>query len=315
MVFISNRFTSSSNISSTVVNPDPDPVPTNPDQKSYNFINITNYETHDNQTKAIIDQAIQKWESVIISTPNNIFLNFSINISLLSEGVLGGASMSKYYVIQSQTVEDYEDPNNPGFINPNLYTNYFLGQVIGKEGNITLNSTYWEPYKTSLRDDGLSNAYYVLLHELGHLIGIGPLWWLKNTRGYDTDTNTYFYMGSRAIQKYNESLVYTNPNGATVDLLFIPIEDNGGSGTALVHPEEGQESGVSTNTRKLDGVLYPGLDEEIMTGWIENDTQPLPLSIISVGFCHDLGYTVNYTNADFYALPYDNEDPKGEIPQ
>lgn len=54
------------------------------------------------------------------------------------------------------------------------------------------------------------------------------------------------------------------------------------------------------------GVLYPGLDREIMTGWIENNSNSLPLSSITVGFFHDLGYNIDYTNADFFNIMYDN---------
>lgn len=319
MVFISNHFTNRQN-NTNILDPGPDPDDNddpiaNPDQKLYNFINITNYNLLSNNDQAIIDQCVHKWESVINSTPNGIFLNISINISTLSEGILGGASLSKYYVISSQTFEDYEDPQNPGFINPNIYSNYYLGDCIGSHGNITLNSNYWNNSITTLRDDGKSNAYYILLHEIGHLFGIGALWNLQNTKGLDPDTNTYFYVGSRAVQEYNKSISYTSPSGPTYNLLFVPVEDDGGNGTALSHPEEGHESGISTNTRTFDGILYPGLDEEIMTGWLENDTRPLPVSSITVGFLHDLGYNVNYNGADPYTIPYDNDDPKGEIPR
>ena len=43
-----------------------------------------------------------------------------------------------------------------------------------------------------------------------------------------------------------------------------------------------------------------------MTGWIENNSNSLPLSSITVGFFHDLGYNIDYTNADFFKIIYDN---------
>jgi hypothetical protein len=306
MVFISNHFTNKQ--SSIIINPPPPPDPPADESKSYQFITITNYNSHTSSTKTIIDEVVAKWESVIISTPNNIFIEITINFAQLGSGILGGATLSNYYHISSQTIESYTNPTNPSQINPNLYSNYYLGQVIPKSGSIELNSSIWDSYTSIVRVDGKNNAYYILLHEIGHILGIGPLWYLQNTRGVDSNTNTIFYMGSKAINKYNNSLLFTNPQNP-ITLSFIPIEDDGGDGTVGFHPEEGHELGVSSDDRTLSGVFYPGLNREIMTGWIENDTGTLPLSSITVGFLYDLGYTVNFNNADLYIIPYDNGMP------
>jgi hypothetical protein len=304
MVFFATHFTNSNK--STIVNPPPPGGGINENEKKYNFINITNYEIHNTTTKNIIDSVISKIETIILSTPNNIFIDIDINFSIMSSPeILGSAYLNKYYVISSQTVESYTDPNNSELINPNLYNNYSLGNVISKEGTINFNQDIWNDYSLTNRIDGNSNAYYILLHELGHILGIGSLWYLKNSRGLDTITNTLFYRGSNAIREYNDSITFTNPNDP-INFQYIPIEDNGGPGTEGLHPEEGVELGVSTNSRTLDGVLYPGLNREIMTGWIENNSNSLPLSSITVGFFHDLGYNIDYTNADFFNIMYDN---------
>ena len=78
------------------------------------------------------------------------------------------------------------------------------------------------------------------------------------------------------------------------------------SGTANVHLEEGEEQRVSSNNRYLNGVLYPGLDHELMTGWSDSINYPLPMSRITLGCLEDLGYQVNYSEAEYYDInnPY-----------
>ena len=62
-----------------------------------------------------------------------------------------------------------------------------------------------------------------------------------------------------------------------------------------------------------NGVLHPGLDQELMTGWVENFTEKeydnpdipkdMPISRITIGLLDDLGYLVDYNSADPYDGP------------
>lgn len=125
--------------------------------------------------------------------------------------------------------------------------------------------------------------YGVILHEMGHVLGIGTLWsaqGLTSTSGADGPV----YNGTQAVAKYNE-IFGTN-------FTSIPIEDSGGGGTALLHPEEGD------NARTIGGVTAPPLDNEVMTGFAEGVGVDTPLSTISIGFLDDLGYSVEYKEAD-----------------
>ena len=83
------------------------------------------------------------------------------------------------------------------------------------------------------------------------------------------------------------------------NLVGIPVEDNGGYGTQDVHPEE-TNSIYSSLARYINDVYHPGLDHELMTGWSERNVIT-PLSKISIGFLEDIGYIVNYNEAE----PYD----------
>ena len=86
----------------------------------------------------------------------------------------------------------------------------------------------------------------------------------------------------------------------------MPLENDGGPGTSIVHPEEGYEEGGSENNRYFNGVFHPGLDEELMTGWTEKgkNSIKLPLSRVTIGMIEDLGYVVDYDAADPFTINY-----------
>jgi hypothetical protein len=113
----------------------------------------------------------------------------------------------------------------------------------------------------------------VILHEMGHILGIGTLWddlHLKNGTGN--------YIGAYALAEYR---TVSGNAGAT----SVPVERGGGSGTAGAHWDE-----TIFNT-------------ELMTGYAEAGGVPMPISRMTVGTLQDIGYTVNYSAADFYSLP------------
>jgi 20S proteasome alpha/beta subunit len=112
--------------------------------------------------------------------------------------------------------------------------------------------------------------YYVILHEMGHVLGFGSSLWSA-----DGLTIGSQYIGADAVNAYRQ--LGSGPTNS------VPLETTGGRGTALVHWSES----VFSN--------------ELMTGYISGT--PDPLSILTVGAMQDLGYTVNYAAADPYSLP------------
>lgn len=112
----------------------------------------------------------------------------------------------------------------------------------------------------------------VILHEMGHVLGIGSLW---ATFGLNSTLNQY--SGSNALAAY-QSMPGGDP-GAT----YVPLEDDGGGGTANVHWEEDV------------------FGDELMTGYSESGL-PMPLSILTVRSLQDLGYTVNTSAAEAYTV-------------
>jgi len=111
----------------------------------------------------------------------------------------------------------------------------------------------------------------VILHEMGHILGIGTLWdalSLKNASGN--------YIGGRALAEYR---ALSGNAGA----MSVPVEPSGGAGTAGAHWSEAV------------------FNAELMTGYIESYGAN-PISRVTIGALQDLGYTVSYAAADAYLI-------------
>jgi Leishmanolysin len=124
-----------------------------------------------------------------------------------------------------------------------------------------------------MRTDGL--LYGVILHKLGHVIGIGTIWERKNVTG--TDANNCPYLGTYGNQEYRA--VSGCPG-------TLPTEQGGGTGTRCGHFSE---------------LCF---QDELMTGWASTTTH---LSRFTVATLQDLGYVVSYSKADTYSRS--NMDP------
>ena len=246
----------------------------------YTISNNTSYVmTADDYT--IIQESFDKWDSLV--QPNSRFTNgytidVSFNISTLGEGILGGAQvLTAYY-----------------------FDTYTFGNAYTATGKITMNSTYLNTLKNSIRTDGKSSFYHVMLHEIGHILGIGTYWNMSGSPviGYlDGSETKYYYTGEHAVREYKSYIPEIQHT-----IIGLPIEDNGGSGTQNVHPEEGEEGTASSNNRYINGYFHPGLDNELMSGWMESYPDSTPLSRITLGFLEDMGFIINYNQADDYQI-------------
>jgi hypothetical protein len=117
-------------------------------------------------------------------------------------------------------------------------------------------------------------AVDVLTHELGHVLGIGTLWDASGPAGNlirDPAGDIRFTGTSASAATARVGLV---PNAAD----GVPIEDEGGMGTAGGHWRER---------------VFLG---ELMTGWVGD--APNPLSVVTVQAMRDIGYQVTETGAD-----------------
>jgi hypothetical protein len=110
----------------------------------------------------------------------------------------------------------------------------------------------------------------VVVHEMGHVLGIGSLWNFGRNLRQGTAADPRF-VGPNGVAGYND----VGGRGGS-----IPVEEDGGPGTALSHWDE------------------ETFDEELMTGFIALGESPL--SVMTVRSMQDLGYVVDPTSGDKY---------------
>jgi len=117
----------------------------------------------------------------------------------------------------------------------------------------------------------------VILHEMGHVLGIGTLWGSLLAPNCGSGEVDPYFNGPLAIAAFDAA-------GGTGYLgNKVPVEDTGGAGTECSHWRESVHG------------------NELMTGWIASATNPL--SAITVESLADMGYSVDPTSADAYTLP------------
>jgi hypothetical protein len=126
-----------------------------------------------------------------------------------------------------------------------------------------------------------SNSFgSVVLHEMGHVLGIGTLWptsMLQNPSTPGLPPLDTFFNGVNAIAGFNAIGGNTYTGGQKV-----PVENLFSAGTINAHCRESV------------------LQNELMTGFLNAGSNPL--SVLTVRSLQDLGYVVNTAPADAFSL-------------
>ena len=153
------------------------------------------------------------------------------------------------------------------------------GNVLGSAGPDRYRSS-WLPYHGSMRFDSadIENLFQsgqldeVVLHEIAHIIGIGTIWG-QGRLGFQSGGQ---YTGQFALAEYR--ILAGNPNAS-----FVPVETDGGAGTAFGHWDE------------------QTFNNELLTGFLDSGANPI--SRMTIAALRDFGYTVDLGQADPYQLP------------
>lgn len=157
------------------------------------------------------------------------------------------------------------------------------GRVLGQAGPTHVRSDSLLPCKGIMAFDVADLADMeangslvdVIIHEMGHVIGLGTIWHDKGLVA-GANTNNPEFIGAQSKS------VYAGLRGEALPK-NVPLENEGGAGTAEGHWRE---------------VTF---DNELMTGFIDPGLNPL--SRLSIAALQDLGYQVNHSAANGYALP------------
>lgn len=157
------------------------------------------------------------------------------------------------------------------------------GGILGQAGPDALRSGSRLPYHGTMQFDSADLAsmeangtlYEVILHEMGHVLGIGTIWQTLGLLSGAGTTDPHF-LGSRAATEYNAIF------GTSIS--YVPVE------------------GLPSGPGSRDGHWRESVfGNEIMTPYISGAGNPI--SRVTVASLADIGYTVNMAAADFYARP------------
>ncbi len=200
--------------------------------------------------QTILQDAVARWEQVIVGDLPNAVYN-------------------------GRTVDDLSIDVSAGYIDG-------PGGILGGANADRFRSGTWLPYHGTIQFDSADLAQMeangtlgdVILHEMGHVLGIGTIW---QARGLlvGAGTSNPRFIGPLATAEYN---ALTSSNATSV-----PVENGGGPGTRNAHWRES----VFTS--------------ELMTGYVGPGTN-LPLSRVTIASLADLGYQVNMAAADPFSL-------------
>lgn len=235
--------------------------------------------------QAIFADAKTFWEDAITGYQDGVNRTVTIHASAFSQAAAGGGILLGSAGPRNLTVITATGPN--------ILT-------------VSDGAARFNVHPDAVGGAGLLNAA-TIRHEMGHILGIGTLWDTSGIGGGAFKSvysnNTGMYTGANALAAYNEEFGQA--------AAFIPIELDGGPGTANGHWNErldnfGTENAPGADAHPGDGVDAPtvvgginagkSLDDELMTGVLSGDAY---LSNTTLGSLQDIGFT---TKA-FTAIP------------
>jgi hypothetical protein len=214
--------------------------------------------------QAAFASAEATWESMItgyqIDDIDNTSVTININLSDIdgAGGILGsaGPTFAKLNFAQTAVTTTF------------LYTS---------EGDMTFDTSD----TAGLETFGLFDE--VILHEMGHVLGIGTLW-SSSAVGLAGRQELYVdgsgqYTGAFGVAAYNTEFSQV---GA-----FVPVELGGGAGTANGHWNEVDDGAGPTGI--VSNITGQDFRDELMTGWL--NPNPFISNLTKEGM-RDLGFTV-----------------------
>ena len=159
------------------------------------------------------------------------------------------------------------------------------GRILGSAGpcfananNLTLHGTMRFDVAELPTLEARGTFDEVIVHEMGHVLGVGTLWNFRRALRTGTNTANVAFVGEKAITGYN------SVGGAKIP---VPVENMFGPGTQNAHWRE------ST------------FDNELMTGFLNGslaNPRENPLSRVTAGSMRDLGYR-SAMPSEQYKLP------------
>lgn len=247
------RFDATATISNTTP---PPPTSTSP-----YAITIRYLATASARQQQAVTNAIRRWESVITRDVMGIPVNAAADACWEGQPAI------------NERVDDI-------LIFVELIEIDGAGKILGEAGPCYVRSDNGLPVVGHLKLDAADlrqmESYGtlddVVLHEIGHVLGIGTLWPDKGLLQGSGSADPSF-LGANAISAYRTM-------GGM--LAVVPVENTGGTGTRDGHWRESV------------------FGNELMTGWVNNSNNPL--SEMTIGSLIDMGYSADAAAAGSFTL-------------
>ncbi|MCA9835957.1 MAG: hypothetical protein KC422_03545 [Trueperaceae bacterium] len=239
--------------------------------------------------ESIFDSAASRWSEVIVGDIEDVSFNTQ---QVSAQSICGFADTTPVPTVDDLLIFARIGPIDG---NGNNGGGNILGQagprVIRANGKTIIGCMEFD--EADVPDMESKNTFETaVLHEMGHVLGIGVLW---NFTDSNNNTVFDFLKFQSANNNCGSASSFISPpvfvGQKTINAFAtlggsgnVPVEDEFGEGTQCGHWDEGV------------------FDNELMTGFIENNAA-MPLSQLTVASLEDMGYDVNTVSADSYALP------------
>lgn len=208
--------------------------------------NITRFSSFTTKQHSDITKAHCVWETVLLGRDVDSHQGLTINFSLVDIDGVGGILGSAGW----RTGDYYNSLDNS-----KTYAMALTGEMsldIADVNSMSLTDAF----------------FYVVVHEIGHILGIGTLWELNNV--YNDSSGKY--TGCYGINAFNS--LYQKDFG------YVPVELDGGDGTANAHWDE----------ETISDVVGRSMKEELMTGYLATHNYLTKLTSNSL---KDIGFITN----------------------
>jgi hypothetical protein len=224
-------------------------------------ISIRYLETPTTREELAVNRAIARWQSVITRDLADIMVNAPAGSCWAEQPALNERIDDILIFVEFIEIDG-------------------AGKILGEAGPCYVRSDNNLPIIGHLKLDAADLRQMeshgtiddVVLHEIGHVLGIGTMWPEKGLlQGGGTDDPGF--LGANAISAYR---------AMGGQLATVPVENTGGEGTRDGHWRES----VFTH--------------ELMTGWVSSTSNPL--SALTINSLIDLGYGANTSAASTYSL-------------
>lgn len=159
-----------------------------------------------------------------------------------------------------------------------------VGSVLGGRNRAvaTASQMFFDP--NTIADFNQNDLQDVVIHEMGHALGIGTLWDANNLiQPIPPRGGILQYRGINARREFAREAGFNRPQVG-----FVPIEQQGGPGTALGHWDD---DNFFFNSQNIDNRV------ELLTGFFIPNTERF-VSETTFASLVDLGYVVSGFNED-----------------